>query len=378
MGSSVAFHILREDPSLTVAMAEPDPSFENTGTARTNSCIRQQFGTELNVRISQHGARFIREFRDELNEDGIPEIHFDPFGYLYLAKDEAFAQVLRDAAALQIALGAGTRLMDRAELDAAFPFMALGDIVLGSHGTRDEGYFDGGTLFYQLRRAALRRGAIDVRAAVTGLDVEGGRVTAARLSNGGSISCGEFVNCAGTRGAQVAAMAGLSIPIEPRKRYSFVFSCPEGLGAKLPLTIDPSGVHMRQDGANFLAGCPPDDDAPPSADDMSMDHEVWEQKVWPAVAARVPAFERARVVNSWIGHYDYNTLDQNAVVGPAGDLPNFHFCNGFSGHGFQQSPAVGRAIAERIVHGAYLSLDLSPLGYARILASEPLLERAVI
>ena len=378
MGSSVAFHLLREDPSLTVALIDPDPSFENTGTARTNSCIRQQFGTEINVRISQHGVQFIREFADELADGDVPNIHFDPFGYLYLAADPTFADVLRSAAAFQTALGAGTRIMGQGALREAFPFIAFDDILLGSHGSRDEGYFDGGTMFYQLRRAALRRGAIAVGAAVTRLEVAGGKVRSATLSDGRSVACGAFVNCAGTRGASIAAMAGLSIPVEPRRRYSFVFSCPENLGAPLPLTIDPSGVHVRQDGANFLAGCPPDDDAPPDPEDMTMEHEIWEEKVWPAVAARVPAFERARVVNAWIGHYDFNTLDQNAILGPAEAVPNFYFCNGFSGHGFQQSPAVGRGIAEHVLHGEYRTLDLSPLGHSRVLRSEPLLERAII
>ena len=109
-----------------------------------------------------------------------------------------------------------------------------------------------------------------------------------------------------------------------------------------------------------------------------MDYGIWEDKVWPAIATRVPAFERVKLLNSWVGHYAYNTLDQNAIIGPHPEVGNFIFCNGFSGHGLQQAPAMGRGVSELIAHGNYRSLDLSPLGLERILANRPLVERAVI
>jgi glycine/D-amino acid oxidase-like deaminating enzyme len=110
-----------------------------------------------------------------------------------------------------------------------------------------------------------------------------------------------------------------------------------------------------------------------------MDHvSLWEDLMWPVLATRIPAFERLKVISTWVGHYDYNVLDQNAVLGPSPEVPNFLFANGFSGHGFQQAPAVGRGLAEWITHGGWHSLDLSPLGYDRIARGEPLRERAII
>ena len=173
-------------------------------------------------------------------------------------------------------------------------------------------------------------------------------------------------------------MAGIEVPVEPRKRYTFVFDAARPLDRDLPLTIDPSGVHMRTDGRYYLAGCPPDVDPAVDYDDFEADHDLWENKVWPTLAHRIPQFEAIRLVNSWVGHYAYNTLDQNAIVGPHTEVANFLFVNGFSGHGLQQSPAIGRGLAEWITWGEFRTLDLTPFGYGRIERCEPFAERAII
>ena len=175
-----------------------------------------------------------------------------------------------------------------------------------------------------------------------------------------------------------AAMAGITLPIEPRRRYTFIFDAEDRLDRDLPLTIDPSGVHVRTDGQYYLCGCPPEIDPAVEFDDFYLDYDIWEDKLWPAIANRIPAFERIKVTNAWVGHYAYNTLDQNAIIGAHDQLENFYFLNGFSGHGFQQSPAMGRGMSELITYGEYRSLDLSPLGYERIRDNQPFLEKAVI
>jgi glycine/D-amino acid oxidase-like deaminating enzyme len=198
------------------------------------------------------------------------------------------------------------------------------------------------------------------------------------LSGGEVIACGTLVNCSGPSAAATAAMAGIALPVEPRKRYTFIFDAATPLDRDLPLTIDPSGVHMRSDGQYYLAGCPPDDDPAVAYDDFGFDHSLWEQKVWPALATRVPAFEAIKLINAWVGHYAFNTFDQNAIVGPHVEMSNFVFVNGFSGHGLQQSPAFGRAVSEWITYGAYRSIDISAFGYDRIVEQRSFLEKAVI
>lgn len=379
IGSSIAWWLSR-DPDFdgSVIVVERDPSYEHASTTHTNSCIRQQFGSEINILISQFGAQFIRDFRALMDDPDAPEIVLQDFGYLYLAATPEAESALRDAQALQASLGSATRLLTPDQIAAAYPFYDLTGIRLGSHNPVDEGYFDGATIFDWLRRKARVGGVTYLQDEVTGIDTAQGRVTGAALASGSRIACGTLINATGPRAARTAALAGLTLPVEPRRRFSFVFDAAQPLDRPLPLTIDPSGVHVRSDGRYYLAGCPPDDDPAVDPGDFTPDHALWEDKVWPALAARIPAFERIKLMNSWVGHYASNTLDQNAVIGPHPDLPNFLFANGFSGHGLQQSPAIGRGLAEWISHGAYRTLDLSPLGYERIALGRPLRERAVI
>ena len=379
-GSAVAW-FLASDPDFdgSVLVVERDPTYARAGSSLTNSCIRQQFTTALNVRISQFGAAYVKDFRARMGlGDEVPHLRLHSFGYMYLAGTPAAAEALRAAQALQASLGAGTRHMTPDQIAVDYPFYDLDGILAGNHNPVDEGYFDGGTMFDWWRRGARRKGVTFLTDEVVALTRDGDRITGVRLRDGGEVSCGWLVNAAGTRGAQVAGMAGLDIPVEPRKRFTFVFQAAEPLDRDLPLTIDPSGVHVRTDGRYYMAGCPPDDDRAVDPDDFAMDPDIWMDKVWPAIATRIPAFERVKVINEWAGHYDYNTLDQNAILGPHPQVGNFLFCNGFSGHGLQQSPAVARGIAEWIAHGAYRTIDLTPLAFDRIARNAPALETAII
>ena len=383
LGSSVAWFLSdNDDFDGRVLVVERDPTYEYASTAHTNSCMRQQFSTEINIRCSQFAAEFVKNFRTYMGGDTrIPKLSIHNFGYMYLAGDEATADTLRESHRVQVAAGAGTRLMTPDEILAEYPFYVLDDILLGSHNTRDEGFWDGPTVFDWWRRSARSRGIEYLENEVVSMtrDPAGRRIESIGLASGDRVSCGHVVNAAGPRAARVALMAGIDIPVEPRKRYSYVFTAERPLERDLPLTIDPSGVHVRQEGVgHYLAGCGPDVDPAVEADDFTMDHGLWEEKVWPVLAERIPRFEAIRLVNSWVGHYAFNTFDQNAIIGPHTEVENFLFVNGFSGHGLQQSPAMGRATAEYLTYGNYRSLDLTPFNYERIARNEPFIEKAVI
>ena len=379
-GSSIAWWLSR-DPGFdgSILLVERDLSFEFAATSHTNSCIRQQFSNTTNIQISQFGAEFINNFQSYFDHDPrVPHIPIQSFGYMYLANTAADAENLRQSQVVQAQLGAGTRHMTAAEIQAEYPFYNVDDITAGNHNTANEGYFDGGTIFDWCKRVAQEKGAEYVQNEVVAINRQADRIHSVTLASGETLSCGLLVNCTGPRGAHTARMAGIDLPVEPRKRYSFIFDAEQPLERDLPLTIDPSGVHMRSEGRYYLAGCPPDDDAPVAYDDFKQDHSIWQEKVWPILAARVPKFEAIKLINSWAGHYDYNTFDQNAIIGQHHEVENFLFANGFSGHGLQQSMAIGRGLAEFITYGAYRSINLSPFAYKRITEGNPLVEKAVI
>ena len=381
-GSSVAW-FLSNNPDFngSVLVVERDQTYEFTSTAHTNSCIRQQFSNEVNIRISQFGAEFIKNFREFMgNDERVPDVILQSYGYMYLADNEQFAATLQDNQKTQASLGAGTKYMTAEEIHRDYPFYKVDDIIGANHNLVDEGYFDGNTLFDWWRRSAKEKGVEYVTNEVMSmsLNAAGTRVESVTLKNGDVINCGTVVNASGPRAVLTSRMAGIEIPVEPRKRYTFIFDAEQPLDRDLPLTIDPTGVHMRTDGQYYLAGCPPDDDPAVDYNDFVQDHSIWEEKVWPIIANRIPQFEAIKLTNSWAGHYAFNTFDQNAIIGPHSKVENFIFVNGFSGHGFQQSPAMGRGVAEMITFGEYRSLDLSQFSFARIERGEKFDEKAII
>ena len=381
-GSSVSW-FLSNNPDFdgSILVVEKDPTYEFTSTAHTNSCMRQQFSNELNVRISQFAADFVKNHREyHGGDERVPNIPIQSYGYMYLADNAAFAEVLKEGQAVQQQCGAGTKHMTAAEIKRDYPFYNMDDIVAGNHNLIDEGYFDGGTVFDWWKRSAKENGVEFLTNEVVAMtkNAAGSRVESVTLKSGDVVSCGTVVNTSGPRAVLTSRMAGIELPVEPRKRYTFIFDAEQPLDRDLPLTIDPTGVHMRTDGTYYLAGCPPDIDPAVDYDDFVQDHSIWEEKVWPIIANRIPQFESIKLINSWAGHYAFNTFDQNAILGPHTKVENFIFVNGFSGHGFQQSPAMGRGTAELITYGEYRSLDLTPFNYQRIEDNQPFIEKAVI
>src|SRR5262249_39350133 len=195
--------------------------------------------------------------------------------------------------------------------------------------------------------------------------------------SGRRTACGTVVNAAGPGGGKGAALAGIDLPVEPRRRSVFVFDCREKL-PNCPLIIDSSGACFRPEGRFFVGIISPPEDWEPAVADFEVNHREWEELVWPPLAHRVPALEAVKVINSWAGHYDYNTFDHNGILGPHVELDNFMLANGFSGHGIQQSPATGRGISELITYGKYRTLDLTLFGHARIVENRPVKEINVV
>ena len=378
MGASVAFWLTRMQPGLAVVVVEQDPSFAHAATALSVASIRQQFTTAVNVEISRFGIGFIRDIAGSLGmAGGITSLGLKENGYLFVTANSEAAVLMREVADMQCGLGAATEVLSPDEIKARFPWLEVGDLVAGSFGPRDEGWFDNMGLLGGFRAAAKAQGARFVTDRVTGLDVVGGRVVAAELQKAGRLACGAVVNAAGTRAAQVMAMAGLGLPVEPRKRTVFVIDVPNARHADGPLLVD-AGFYLRPEQNHWITATVPQDDGPCAPDDFEPDLNLFEDVIWEQLYARAPGFDAVKVIRHWVGHYDYNTLDQNAILGPHPSVPNLFLMNGFSGHGLQQSPAVGRGVAEHILTGGWQSIDLSDLSVDRVVAGKPFLERAVV
>ncbi len=375
MGSALAYWLGELDPTLAVTVIERDPSYARASSALSAASIRQQFTTEVNVRISQHSVAFLREASARLATGArAPDIGLTERGYLYLAgADELPA--LGAANALQRKAGVDVALLTPAALATRFPWLEVGDLAAGSLGASGEGWFDGFALLTAFAAKARSLGARYLRGEVVGMSIDRHRVGALALADGTRLECGYAVNAAGPWAAAVAALARIALPVAPRRRTVFVVSCPTPLPG-MPLIVDRSGFWLRPERGMYIGAPLPADD--PDGAPLEPELARFESEFWPLLAHRIPAFESARLERAWAGYYEYNTVDQNGILGFHPALDNLVFMNGFSGHGMQQAPIVGRGIAELLLTGRYVTVDLEPLDIARLVARRPLRELNVI
>ncbi|MFK8252665.1 NAD(P)/FAD-dependent oxidoreductase [Ancylobacter terrae] len=375
MGAMTAY-FLTLDPAFSgrVAVIERDASFAHSSTTLSAASLRQQFSIPENIRMSLFGLDFIRTARERFGEEG--EWGWHEGGYLILAS-AAGLPILDANHRVQKAEGADIDLLDAQALARTFPWLRVEDLAAGAYGRSGEGWFDAHAYLAAVRRAAKRQGAVLIDGEVSAIERAADRITGVVLTDGRRIGCGALVNAAGPRAGRVAGLAGIALPVEGKKRCVFVVHCRTPLPG-LPLLVDPTGFYIRPEGAYHICGAPPLGDDPDADGDFEVDWSVFEEGIWPNLAHRIPAMEELKPVRAWAGHYEMNLLDHNAVIGPHPEVANFYFLNGFSGHGLQQAPAAGRAIAEWITHGRSVSLDLAVFGYERIAAGRPHAELNII
>uniref|UniRef100_A0A0G4I1B5 FAD-dependent oxidoreductase domain-containing protein 1 n=1 Tax=Chromera velia CCMP2878 TaxID=1169474 RepID=A0A0G4I1B5_9ALVE len=408
MGSCTALFLSRLAPELShrIKVVDKDLTFARSSTALSAASIRHQFSNPVNVRMSQFGTQFIknlsffcdrtaqqeREAAGNRNGDGVVfdgGIGFRETGYLFLATQKG-KDVLRENNEVQTACGARISLLDSDRLNSKFPWVRQdpdGDgINSGSFGEEGEGSFDAYLLLQLIKKENMLRGIEYVQDEIMGgkLTENGDAVTgvAFRSSPLEMKSVGTVVNAAGAAGGRVAKFFGVNLPVVPRKRSVYAFSCPsEETVTGCPLTVLPCGTWFRREGKGFICGgSPPEGEEDPDVapDDFDVHGDHFEERLWPSLAEAVPAFEALKVTHAWAGHYETCLLDHNAVIGRHPRVSNFISVCGFSGHGLQHGPAAGRAVAEEIVLGRQESLSLSCFGFDRVLEGRPLLERGIV
>ncbi|KAG4067326.1 hypothetical protein HA402_000317 [Bradysia odoriphaga] len=404
VGSSIAYWLKkRARHGLNVVVLEKDPTYQSASTTLSVGGLRQQFSLEENIQMSLYAAEFMKDIKEHLDDD--VELNFTPHGYLMMAS-EAGAEVLAQNSELQNTMGAKNELLTAKQLNRKFPWLNTDGVALGCHGLEKEGWFDPWALLMGFKRTASRLGAHFVQGEAVSFEfeqnrdiqvagVEPGTYEAlnrvmVKMANGEvrPIAFSQVIIAAGAHSGSVAKLAKIGIsdgmrsiplPVEPRKRYVYVFesqglNCP---GLNTPLVIDPSHVYFRRDGigGNFIGGRSPDPGNEPATDNLDVDYDYFNNEVWPRLAARVPAFESLKVKSAWSGFYEFNTFDENGIIGPHPYYHNLIIATGFSGHGIQQTPAIGRAVSELILDGCYRTIDLTRLCFDRIIVDEPMYER---
>ncbi|XP_072211017.1 FAD-dependent oxidoreductase domain-containing protein 1 [Excalfactoria chinensis] len=391
---------------MRVVVVERDPTYSQASTVLSVGGIRQQFSLPENIRLSLQSAAFLRTINEHLwvpNEPPI-DIQFQPSGYLFLASERG-AATLEAGIKVQREEGAKVVLLSPNQLKAKFPWINTEDVAVASYGLENEGWFDPWSLLTAFRRKAMSLGVYSCVGEVTsfvadtadntpGMPRGVGRVKYVNVRLPDSpelqpVSCAIVVAAAGAWIGKLldSATAGLQgslalspIPIEPRKRYVYVWHCPGGPGLETPFLIDTSGAYFRREGiaGNYLGSMSPAEGCEPDTGNLDVDHGFFQQEVWPRLAHRVPAFQELKVKSAWAGYYDYNSFDQNGVLGPHPQLQNVFVLGGFSGHGLQQSPAAGRAAAELLLHGTSTAVDVSRMAPGRLWGDRPLLEAAIV
>lgn len=366
IGSSIAYWLKeRASEGLNVVVVEKDPTYKEASTPLSLGGLRQQFSLVENIQMSLYGADFIRNIKDHLGDD--VDVNFNPFGYLTLATAEE-ADALKSKSRLQNELGAKNEILTAKRLKEKFPWLNTDGIELGCHGLEKEGWFDPWSLLYNFKKRAIETGAHYVNGEVVGFEfkaqpdmlaegVEAGTYESidraiVRMPDG-SIEPIKFGICVIATGAQSGKTAELArighgpgvlkipLPIEPRKRYVYTFDCDEKTPIdssilNTPLVVDPTNVYFRREGLSgcYIAGRSPESiEKEPLIDNLDVDYGYFDTDIWPILAHRVPKFEAIKVKSAWAGFYEFNTFDENGIVGPHPYYHNLYIASGFSGHG---------------------------------------------
>ncbi len=376
MGSSIAYHLASDGFHGRIAVFEKDPAYEKSSTVLSVGGIRRQFSTEVNVRLSQYSLAFYQEFGERMEVNGHrPEIDFKPRGYLFLGSEKNWPILLRHQA-FQKSLGVETQLLDIDETLRLIPDLSPEDLV-GSSFSAGDGYMDPHSVLQGFVKKAKHLGVEYLHQKVVEILRKGEHLEGVKTEDGTTYRSPSIVNAAGPYAGEVGKMAGIEIPVVPVRRMVYLVKPSRLFEYDLPLTIDPSGVYfLHETGRQILTGKSRKEEPP--GFNFQWDRNYFNETIWPSLAHRIPLFDELKVVSGWAGLYEINQWDFNGIIGEHPEVRGFYMAVGFSGHGFQQAPAVGKALSEWIRLGRYETVDVKPLGYERILEGRKVLEEEVI
>ena len=369
-GCSIAFHLAQGGAAGDVVVVEPDPTYEFAATPRSVGGIRTVFGVPINAQMSLESFDIYKDLPAYL---GLPaetvDAGFRQQGYMFAVGSSETLDKLTELEKLLTAVGASVEVLDRSEMQNRWPQINSDDLAGGIFSAQD-GAVDPNAILHGFRRASRNAGVTFLTDKVVGFDHDGRLVRTVKLASGDKLVCDVAVNATNYWAPEVCGMVGMEIPVKPLSRQTFYFDCRAELDP-FPVIRDDTGFVIRPEGKGYLAGLT--DPASIGSVSHQVDYSLFETELWMRLATRCPAFEAVKVQSGWAGIYDVNTLDGNPIIGPwVGGLSNFYVVAGFSGHGLQHAPSVGRGVAELLLKGRYETLDLSLFGYERVLEGRPI------
>jgi glycine/D-amino acid oxidase-like deaminating enzyme len=370
-----AAYFLKRAGVARVCVIEPDPTYARASTPVATGGCRRLFALPENIRMSQFSIDFFEHFGEHVAVDGYaPDVLWKPWGYLFVV-GAGHEHVLEANYRVQQELGVRVELLDRARIAERYPWMRSDDLALGVLSP-DDGWLDPNSVLQGFRKKAQALGVEFVRDRVVDVYTRGHGVAALDLASGATVGADAFVDAAGCWAASIAKLAGMDLPVNPMRRFEHFVELAREL-PPMPLIKDPDRLVIRPEGKGYSVGLVRSDE--PRGFNWEMEPEYFQDVVWPACASRIPAFEALKLRREWAGLYDECELDGNMILGNwPGRLDNFYVACGFSGHGLMHAPAVGRALSELIVKGRFETIDLSRMGYQRVLERAPYRETGII
>ncbi|WP_339228533.1 FAD-binding oxidoreductase [Oceanobacillus sp. FSL K6-2867] len=374
IGSSIAFNLLNDGFEGEIILFEKDKTYEFASTPRSAGGIRQLFTTAINIQISRYSLKKYKTFPEDMAVDSEQaKIDFKQNGYLFLSTNENSNRLFKQQQ-LQAKYGVPSEVLSSEELKAIIPELHTDDLQGGLY-CREDGYLDPYSVMQGYIRKTKQLGGVYQYEKVETIIQERNKVTGVQLKNGEIYHAPIVINCAGPWAPLLSETIGLSIPVVPFKRQIIQFDISKPLTNELPLTIDPTGVYFRHEGKFLIAGY--SEKVKPGID-FKWSRDFFYEHLWPILSQRVPNFENAKIIRGWAGMYSHNTLDQNAIIGGHPKLQGYYLACGFSGHGMQQAPAIGKGLSELIRTGSYETLDLSPLCFERFANNKLIVEEAIV
>lgn len=374
MACAIAYHLLKEDKTLQIALIEKDPSYKFSSTVLSDGNIRTQFNTKENILISLYGLKMLETFSEELAVgDKKPHVQFRKQGNLFLC-DDAGRETSLAGLKLQQSLGAAAEWLDSQAVHERYPFIDPKTIAGGVFGAND-GSMDPYSVLLAYKDKSIDLGAAYLEAEVTGVLAQNGRVEGVTLANGEKLTGRIVVNSAGAWCLPFAQSIGVDLPVQPVMRHVFHIETPVSSDKPLPLIVFPSGLYIHHENANHFVSGKSLGTVDPIGFDFSFNRALFLDYFWEELAYHMPQFEHLKLIDGWTGLYDVNTFDGNAILGESPQVKGFYLVNGFSGHGFQQCHAVGAYLADCILEREP-RLDLAAFSPERLLTGKAIQENS--